>query len=311
LLIARDGREIPVEDSAAPIHSADGKPLGVVLVFRDATQSREAERMREALLLSEQAARQYAESLNQSKDEFVAMVSHELRAPLNAIYGWVQLLQGGKLDTAQQTRALDVIERSTRAQTQLIDDLLDMSRMLRGNLRVELGPADLPAILQAAVEAVRPAAATKSLDVQVEMDTTVPVSADADRLQQIFGNVLVNAIKFTPQGGRVEVRLSREGPDAVVRIRDSGMGIEPDLLPHIFEPFRQAAGATTKRSHGGLGIGLALVRYLVDRHGGSVSAHSDGPGTGALFTVRLPAWQRSAAPADSEPVPGSAAGRMV
>jgi PAS domain S-box-containing protein len=286
LLIGREGRELPVEYSGAPIHSADGRPLGAVLVFRDVTRAREAERMREALLAREQQARQDAEQMSQSKDEFVAMISHELRAPLNAIYGWVQLLQGGTLDAAQQRRAVDVIERSTRAQTQLIDDLLDMSRIIRGNLRLELEPTELPPVLQGAIESVRPAAAAKKLEIHMTPAAPVTVMADPDRLQQIFANVLVNAIKFTPQGGRIELRLAAEDGDAVVRIADNGLGIEPDMLPHIFEPFRQA-DASGKRSRGGLGIGLALVRHLVEKHGGTVQAQSAGAGQGTTFTIRL------------------------
>ena len=294
LLVAREGRELPIEFSGAPIHSADGRLQGAVLVFRDATRAREAERMREALLAREQQARQDAEHMSQSKDEFVATISHELRAPLNAIYGWVQLLQGGTLDPAQQRRAVDVIERSTRAQTQLIDDLLDMSRVIRGDLRLELAPTDLPPVLNAAIESVRPSAAAKKLEVQMTEAQPVAVLADPDRLQQIFANVLVNAIKFTPQGGRIEVRLACENGDAVVRISDNGLGIEPELLPHIFEPFRQAEAGGGKRSRGGLGIGLALVRHLVEKHEGSVHAESGGPGKGTTFTIRLRALKASA-----------------
>jgi PAS domain S-box-containing protein len=294
VLVAREGRELPIQYSAAPIHAADGRLLGSVLVFRDATQARETERMREALLAREQQARQDAEQMSQSKDEFVAMISHELRAPLNAIYGWVQLLQGGTLDATQQKRAIEVIERSTRAQTQLIDDLLDMSRIIRGNLRLELEPTELQPVLHAAIESVRPSAATKKLELHPTLTESVSVLADPDRLQQIFANVLVNAIKFTPQGGRIEITLAREDSDAVVRIVDNGLGIEPDMLAHIFEPFRQAEAGRDKRSRGGLGIGLALVRHLVHNHKGSVQAASDGAGKGTTVIIRLPALQGDA-----------------
>jgi PAS domain S-box-containing protein len=293
MLVARDGRELPIEYSAAPIHSADGRLVGTVIVFRDVTRARESERMREALLAREQQARQDAEQMSQSKDEFVAMISHELRAPLNAIYGWVQLLQGGTLDQAQQKRAIDVIERSTRAQTQLIDDLLDMSRVIRGNLRLELAPTGLQPVLNAAIESVRPSAAAKNLELRLTVSEPVTVLADPDRLQQIFANVLVNAIKFTPQAGHIEASLTREGTDAVVRIADDGPGIAPEALPHIFEPFRQL-DTGGMRSRGGLGIGLALVRHLVEKHGGSVQAESDGPGHGTTFTIRLAVLQPQA-----------------
>ncbi len=294
VLVAREGRELPIEYSAAPIHSADGRLLGTVLVFRDATQARETERMRESLLTREQQARQDAEQMSQSKDEFVAMISHELRAPLNAIYGWVQLLQGGTLDAAQQKRAIEVIERSTRAQTQLIDDLLDMSRIIRGNLRLEMEPTELQPVLHAAIESVRPSAASKKLELHPMLNESVTVLADPDRLQQIFANVLVNAIKFTPQGGRIEITLGREDSEAVVRIVDNGLGIEPEMLAHIFEPFRQVDAGGHKRSRGGLGIGLALVRHLVHNHRGSVQAASDGVGKGTTFIIRLPALHADA-----------------
>ncbi|MPZ42664.1 MAG: PAS domain-containing protein [Betaproteobacteria bacterium] len=311
MLIAREGCELPIEYSAAPIHSADGRLLGTVLVFRDATRARETERMREALLAREQQARQDAEQMSQSKDEFVAMISHELRAPLNAIYGWVQLLQGGTLDATQQKRAIEVIERSTRAQTQLIDDLLDMSRIIRGNLRLDLAPTELPAVLHAAIESVRPSAASKKLELQPARIESVTVLADPDRLQQIFANVLVNAIKFTPQGGRIEIGLAREGSEAVVRIADNGLGIEADMLSHIFEPFRQAEAGGGKRSRGGLGIGLALVRHLVQNHGGSVQAASDGAGKGTTFTLRLPALLADASIEEPAAPPPDHAGRMA
>lgn len=295
ILVARNGYELPIQYSAAPIHSADGRLFGTVLVFRDATHARETERMREALLAREQQARHDAEQMSQSKDEFVAMISHELRAPLNAIYGWVQLLQGGTLDTSQQKHAVEVIERSTRAQTQLIDDLLDMSRIIRGNLRLELGPTELEPVLHAAIESVRPSAAGKKLELQATFEKGITVLADADRLQQIFANVLVNAIKFTPQRGRIQVSLAREDSEAVVRIADNGLGIEPEMLPHIFEPFRQAeAGA--RRARSGLGIGLALVRHLVQSHSGSVQAVSEGTGKGTTFTIRLPVVQADIPP---------------
>ncbi len=287
LLLANDGREVAIEDSGAPIVTQDGRVLGVVLVFRDATERREAERLREALLAREQAARQDAESMNQSKDQFVAMISHELRTPLNAIYGWVQLLQAGKLEPPQQARALDVIERSTRATTQLIDDLLDMSRVLRGDLRLELAPMDLAGAVQSAVESVRPAAAAKSIRLGVSTQPNLVIRADADRLQQILGNLLANALKFTAQEGRIDVRLRGDGAGEVIEISDNGIGIEPEMLPHLFEPFRQGPQAS-QRSRSGLGIGLALVRYLVEKHGGSVQAASEGPDRGAVFTVRFP-----------------------
>jgi len=288
LLITRDGRETPIADSAAPIRTADQSLLGVVLVFRDVTEQRTAERQRAVLFESEQAARRAAEALSRSKDEFVATVSHELRTPLNAIFGWAKLLRSANLDPAAQARALDVIERNTRAQAQLIDDLLDMSRVITGNLRLEMRQTELGAVLEAAVEAVRPTAAAKQLELTVEEQPGVVVLGDPDRLQQIVWNLLTNSIKFTPKGGRIEATISAEGTDAVLKVSDTGVGIDVDFLPHVFERFRQGASSES-RSYGGLGIGLALVRHLVELHGGSVAAHSDGKGCGATFVIRLPA----------------------
>ncbi len=288
LLRARDGRETPIAASAAPIRAPDGTLLGAVLVFRDVTQARAAEHMRAALLEREQAARRTAEAMSHSKDEFVAMLSHELRTPLAAIYGWTRLLRRGLLDAPARERALEVIERNTRAQTQLIDDLLDMSRMIRGSLRLETAEVDLAAVLAAAADSVRPMAQARQLALEVDAATCATIRGDADRLQQVFCNVLNNAIKFTTPGGRIEIGLAREGSNAVVRVRDNGIGIAPDVLPHIFEPFRQG-GAIAARARGGLGIGLALVRHLVRLHGGSIAAASEGVGRGATFTIRLPA----------------------
>jgi PAS domain S-box-containing protein len=288
LLLARDGREIPIADSAAPIRAPDQTILGVVLVFRDVTEQRSADRDRAALFTREQAARREAEAVSRSKDEFVATISHELRTPLNAIFGWVKLLRSGGLDQAGQARAIDVIERNTRAQAQLIDDLLDMSRVITGNLRLERSETELGAILEAVVETVRPAAEAKQLELALVIaDTPVVVLGDPDRLQQIMWNLLTNSIKFTPQGGRIEARVSMEDGEAQLCVRDTGVGIDREFLPHVFEQFRQGASSES-RAYGGLGIGLSLVRHLVELHGGSVSAHSEGAQRGACFVVRLP-----------------------
>jgi PAS domain S-box-containing protein len=288
LLIARDGREIPIADSAAPIRGPDQALLGVVLVFRDVSEQRAAERERAALFAREQAARHEAEALSRSKDEFVATVSHELRTPLNAIFGWAKLLRSGRLDRAARDHALDVIERNTRAQARLIDDLLDMSRVITGNLRLDLRETELGAVLEGALETVRPAAEAKQLELVVSTDhPAAVVQGDPNRLQQIAWNLLTNSIKFTPPGGRIEAKISVEGAQALLCVSDTGVGIDRDFLPHVFERFRQGASSAS-RGYGGLGIGLALVHHLVDLHGGSVTAHSDGPNCGARFEVRLP-----------------------
>jgi PAS domain S-box-containing protein len=288
VLLSRDGRETPVEDSAAPIRAADGSLIGIVLVFRDASERREAERRKQAVLDREQEARRAAEALSRSKDEFVATVSHELRTPLNAIFGWVRLLRSGTLNEAQHAHALEVVERNTRAQAQLIEDLLDMSRVVTGHLRLDMRRVELPTVIQSAVDAVKPAAEAKEIVIGVELAPNVAaISGDPDRLQQIVWNLLTNSVKFTDKGGRIDVSLTAEGGDAVLCVQDTGIGMSADLLPHIFERFRQGASSAS-RAHGGLGIGLALVHHLVEMHGGSVEAHSDGDGRGSKFTLRIP-----------------------
>jgi signal transduction histidine kinase len=249
-----------------------------------------AEEERARLLVLEQQARRQAEDANRIKDEFLATLSHELRTPLNAILGWAQVLRSGKVDAPTTERALEAVERNARAQAQLISDLLDVSRIITGKLRLELRPVDLSGILDAALDSVRPAAEAKEIHLRIVPGQVAgPFVGDPDRLQQVFWNLLSNAIKFTPQGGSVEVRL-RHTPDgmAELAVTDSGMGIRPDFLPYVFDRFRQAESTTT-RHHGGLGLGLSIVRHLVELHGGTVAVESEGEGRGATFTVRLPA----------------------
>ncbi len=229
-----------------------------------------------------------AERANRAKDEFLAVLSHELRTPLNAVYGWARMLQTGQVDAATRARALDVIVRQSNAQVQLIDDLLDISRMSVGKMRLDVRQVDLPAVIEHALDAVRPAAAAKNIRLQPVLDPRAgPVVGDPDRLQQVVWNLLMNAVKFTPKGGRVQCSLQRADSHVEIVVSDDGPGIPPDVLPYIFEPFRQGDSSST-RAHAGLGLGLALVRHLVDLHGGSVTARSDGAGQGATFLVRLP-----------------------
>jgi signal transduction histidine kinase/CheY-like chemotaxis protein len=243
---------------------------------------------RERLESAERIARADAERSDRAKDEFVATVSHELRTPLNAVLGWARLLRLGKLDPAAAARGIETIERSAQAQAQIVDDLLDVSRIARGELRLDVRPVELVPVIEAALEAVRPAAAARNISIAaVLVPRAGPVAGDPGRLQQVVWNLLANAVKFTPPGGRVEIRLAREEGEVAIRVRDTGAGIDPAFLPHLFERFRQADSSST-RVHGGLGLGLALVRHLVEAHGGRVSAVSDGPGRGATFTVRLP-----------------------
>src|SRR5262245_29084921 len=244
----------------------------------------------EQAALALENARLYAEArdANRAKDEFLATLSHELRTPLTAMLGWVRMLQSGTLDDATSARALRVIDRNTKLQAQLIDDLLDVSRIVTGKLSLELKAVDVGAVVETAIDAVTPAALAKSVELERRLDPAAgPAWADAHRLQQIVWNLLSNAVKFTPSGGRVTVRVDREDPNVVVRFADTGQGIASEFLPYIFDRFRQA-DSTTTRAHGGLGLGLAIVHHLVALHRGTVTAASDGPNRGATFTVRIP-----------------------
>ncbi len=287
-LRAPDGREHLVEGSAAPIRAEGGEAQGVALVFADRTEARRGEAERAALLQREQVARAEAERASRTKDEFIATVSHELRTPLNAVLGWSRLLRTGRLDVAASERALEAIERSATTQAQIVDDLLDVSRIVRGRLKLDVQEADLAVAIEAAAETVRPAANAKGITLFIDLEAGAgAVRGDPARLQQVVWNLLANAIKFTPSGGRVDVTLRRLEDRVRVDVRDDGSGIDADFLPHVFERFRQADSSPT-RAHGGLGIGLAIVRHLVEAHGGSVEARSPGRNQGATFTVELP-----------------------
>ena len=243
---------------------------------------------REQLLSRELAARAEAERANRTKDEFLAIVSHELRTPLNAIVGWASLLSSGSLDPVRATRAVEVIDRNAKAQAQLIEDILDVSRVVSGNLRLNSRPVQLQPVIEAAVDSIRPAADAKQIDLQITLDPKAgPVSGDPERLQQIVWNLLSNAVKFTPSGGHVNVRLLGSNSHVDIVVTDDGNGIPSEFLPHVFDRFRQADGSKTRR-HGGLGLGLAIVRNLVDLHGGQVNAHSEGEGKGTTFTISIP-----------------------
>jgi signal transduction histidine kinase/ActR/RegA family two-component response regulator len=240
------------------------------------------------LLAREQKAREEAETANRLKDEFLATLSHELRTPLNAVLGWAVTLRTAELDAATRTRALEAIERNARAQSQLIEDLLDISRIVTGKLRLDVRLVEPLVVVEAALDAVRPAAKTKHVELAADLDPRAgPVYGDPDRLQQVVWNLLTNAIKFTEGGGRVDVRLGRGATHVEITVSDTGRGIAPALLPYVFDRFRQADSSST-RSQGGLGIGLALVRNLTELHGGTVSAESAGEGRGSTFRLRLP-----------------------
>ena len=279
---------------AVPVTSRAGDVLGG-LFFGDESAGMFREREERLVVgLAAQAAmdnaRLYrqAQEANRMKDEFLATLSHELRTPMNAIMGWAQLLREGKLDAATTARAVQTIDRNARVQTQLISDILDVSRIVSGKLRLDVRPVELVRAVEAALDTIRPAAEARDIDVQTALDAGAGlVSGDADRLQQVVWNLLSNAIKFTPSGGRVHVRLVRIEPHVQLTVQDSGIGIDRDFLPHVFERFRQGDSSST-RPHGGLGLGLALVRDLVELHGGTVQASSAGRDQGATFTVKLP-----------------------
>jgi len=256
--------------------------------IRDITDRKRAEEERKLLLESAQAARAEADVANSIKDEFLATLSHELRTPLTSILGWSHLLDNGKLDEEAAKRAVETIVRNAEAQKLLIDELLDISRIIIGKLRLDVGPVQLAPMLESIVDGMRPAADARNIQLRTALDQSVdPIFGDPDRLQQVFWNLLSNAIKFTSQGGKVLVRLERADSNLEITISDTGQGIARELLPYVFDRFRQS-DSSSSRTHGGLGLGLAIVRQLVELHGGTVSAESPGEGEGSTFKVRLP-----------------------
>ena len=252
------------------------------------TQRRRAEQELAELLERESSARADAEKANRLKDEFLATLSHELRTPLNAVIGWSRMLNSGRLDRENSEHAQEVIERNALAQKQIIEDILDVSRVITGKLQLHVGPVKLAAVVEAALDAVRPAMDAKEITVETIVDTNLrAISGDSDRLQQVVWNVLSNAAKFTPNGGRVEISVGQSGTHVLIQVKDTGPGIDPAFLPYVFERFRQGDGSTT-RTHGGLGLGLAIVRHLVELHGGMIAVENRRDGQGAIFTISLP-----------------------
>jgi signal transduction histidine kinase/DNA-binding response OmpR family regulator len=280
---------------AAPLTGRDGRDMGLLHVcgkfhgeFGPEDEAVLLQLAQMASIAIENTLNSEAREANRLKDEFLATLSHELRTPLTAMLGWTQLLRMGKLDEQETARGLDVIERNVQAQAKLIDDLLDVSRIITGKLKLSVRPLTLAAVIQTAIEVVRPAADAKGVEFVVLLDEPAgQTHGDPDRLQQVVWNLLVNAVKFSSPGGAVRVALSRTESRLQLEVSDNGEGIAPDFLPHIFDRFRQA-DSSSRRSHGGLGLGLAIVRHVVELHGGSVRAHSDGPGRGATFVVELP-----------------------
>jgi PAS domain S-box-containing protein len=286
-LKSRNGDLIPVAVTGTAVGDSQGRIVGVRWLIQDISDRKQIEAERAELFKQEQAARETAEQANRIKDEFLAVLSHELRSPLNPILGWTQLMQTGKLDAAQTDQALTTIERNAKLQVDLIEDLLDVSRILRGKLNLNISSIDLEPIIRSALETVRLAAEAKSIRVEANINYIGQVSGDPTRLQQVVWNLLSNAVKFTPTGGRVEVKLSKVEGLAQIVVKDNGRGIVPEFLPHVFEYFRQEDGSTT-RKFGGLGLGLAIVRQIVEMHGGTIWAESAGKNRGATFIVQLP-----------------------
>jgi len=310
----KDGREIAVSLTVSPIRNKAGKIVGASKIARDINERKRIEIEKEELLIKESRARAEAEAANRSKDEFMAIVSHELRAPLNSILGYNRMLRDKDLDEAQSEHCCDIIERSARTQLQLIEDLLDTARIASGKLRLDLRPLDINPVIAAALDTVRLTAVSKDVKLRIAdcglriegvewgndiLDSipqplfqSVIVLGDAARLQQIVWNLLSNAIKFTPAGGSVELRAERAGEHVQIIVSDTGKGIQPELLPQVFDRFQQDASSSSQRS-GGLGLGLALVKHLAELHGGKAEAASEGAGCGATFTLTLPLAKQS------------------
>ena len=292
---------------------AGGRARGALMIATtggepfDADDARPVEELAYRMAIAVTNARAFTEALeaNRLKDEFLAVVSHELRTPLNAMRGWMSLLRTARLSDEQQAHALDVIDRNIGVQTQLVEDLLDISRIVSGRMRLSVYPVDLEAVVTAAIDSVSPAAAAKGIRLQSALDVpTGLVYGDPDRLQQIVWNLLSNAIKFTPRGGSVDVSVCCAEGQAELTVTDTGQGIAPEFLPHVFDRFRQG-DSTSTRSVGGLGLGLAIVRHLAELHGGTVAASSAGEGLGASFTVRLPVRAAAARVGSHETAPGA------
>ena len=286
--VRKDGSRFWASVSTTALWDEAGRLRGFAKVTHDISVRKKAEEERERLLSQEKAAREEAESAGRLKDEFLATLSHELRTPLTSILGWARMGASGSVPDHQARQAMEAIAENARAQARLIDDILDMSRIVTGRLQLDARPVEVERIFQAVVDVVRPSAEMKGVALNVMCDLRGEVVlGDASRLRQAIWNLLSNAVKFSNEGGRVEARLARAGNQVEITVSDAGVGIDPQFLPHVFERFRQADGALT-REHGGLGLGLAIARHIVELHGGDISASSPGKGQGATFKIRLP-----------------------
>ena len=285
--VARDGRLIDVSLTVSPVRDRSGHIIGASKIARDVSERRRLDQYRNVLLKQEHEARTAAEALIRAKDQFLATISHELRTPLNAIFGWSRLLENPELDETARKRAITAIVNGASAQARLVDDLLDLSRAVTGRLRLDVDSISLREVVEAALDTVRPAASAKQIELSATLDEVGPLQGARDRLQQVVWNLVANAVKFTPRGGRIDVTLHRVGDYAEVSVRDDGEGINPALLSHVFQEFWQEDSSVT-RAHQGMGLGLTLVKHIVELHGGYVRAESTGKGEGATFTVALP-----------------------
>jgi PAS domain S-box-containing protein len=286
--VRKDGTTISVSLTISPIRDEDGTIVGASKIARDISEKKVWEQRTAEALEEARRARHESEVANRTKDEFLATISHELRTPLTAIVGWIRLLRTGGLPPDKIDHALEVIDRNVRSQAQLIEDLLDISRITMGKLRLDVRPVQPAAVINAAVDALRFAAEARKIHIQTVLDSHAgPVSGDFERLQQVVWNLLSNAIKFTPKDGRVQIVLERVNSYIEIRILDNGRGINPEFLPFIFDRFSQAE-ATTTRLHGGIGLGLAISKAIVELHGGTIAAFSEGEGKGSTFTINIP-----------------------
>src|SRR5581483_11597876 len=292
----KSGTLVPISLTVSPVLDADGRVVGASKIARDVSDKRAAEAERERLLAIAEGNAAAAQQASRLKDEFLATLSHELRTPLNAILGYSRMIKSGIVTPENQVRAIAAVERNAAALAQIVEDVLDVSRIISGKLRLQVEPIDLGDVVRHAIETVRPAADAKHIRLEVAIEPDAGrVSGDAERLQQVVWNILSNAVKFTPRDGRVDVRVASEDGSVALTVRDTGIGITKEFLPHIFERFRQQDSSTT-RERGGLGLGLGIARQLVEMHGGTIDASSEGAGTGATFRVVLPIVRPAAPP---------------
>jgi PAS domain S-box-containing protein len=285
--VRKDGTSIDISLTVSPLLNANGAVVGASKIARDISVQKEIERVRAAILVREQEARVAAEAANRLKEDFLAVLSHELRTPLNTAMGWVRLIEAGQLGPQEAHKGISAVRRSLDQQLRLINDLLDLTSMAAGKTQIVPQYVDLCELIRLEAEAWRASASAAKIELVTSFEGPTPIYGDPERLNQVFSNLIANAIKFTPQGGRVSVSVGMRGAEACMVVADTGRGIEASFLPHVFERFSQGESSTTRRV-GGVGLGLAIVRSLVELHGGRVRVESDGPGKGASFTVTLP-----------------------